>query len=381
MTDSAPSRPDRQGNSGPRPRSGTGCEIESLPDLEARLAEHGSLAECYVQSLDLTGHSQALRQTDVTRAVFLGCSFEPGVEAVLETGGALVFPTLPDLPFNPYRSGLYTSAELYAGLEQGYRYTLDARVYRWWRYVGQHRSLTSELAMTLHDHAITEALDDVGLNGAVGVMGGHQMLRGSAGYHEAAGLGRALAASGRTVITGGGPGAMEAVNLGAALAGARTELHAALALLAERPRFAEDVASWVGVGLAVRNRWELSGRSYGVPTWLYGHEPPNVFSAGIAKLFSNAIREDVLLRHASGGLICLPGAAGTVQEIFQAVTPRFYALPDEPIPPLILVGIDYWTKAQPAWPLLAALADGRPMATAIHLVDSAADVPALLATT
>ena len=84
MTDSAPSRPDRQGNSGPRPRSGTGCEIESLPDLEARLAEHGSLAECYVQSLDLTGHSQALRQTDVTRAVFLGCSFEPGVEAVLE---------------------------------------------------------------------------------------------------------------------------------------------------------------------------------------------------------------------------------------------------------------------------------------------------------
>ncbi|MCC6497044.1 MAG: LOG family protein, partial [Propionibacteriaceae bacterium] len=95
-------------------------------------------------------------------------------------------------------------------------------------------------------------------------------------------------------------------------------------------------------------------------------------------LFSNAIREDVLLRHASGGLVCLPGAAGTVQEVFQAVTPRFYALPGDPVPPLVLVGVDYWKRVQPAWPLLASLADGRQMATAIHLVDSVVEVPALL---
>ncbi|PKQ24514.1 MAG: Rossmann fold nucleotide-binding protein [Actinobacteria bacterium HGW-Actinobacteria-5] len=355
-----------------------GIEIESLDQLDERLASGKGLAECSLQSLDLTGHGEALLAADVTRAMFLGCDFGPGVEHALERRGALVFPTLPDLPFNPYRSGLYTADELYAGLESGYRYTLDARNYRWWKYVGRHRSLTSELAMTLHDHAISEALDDVGLQGAVGVMGGHQLVRGAEGYTGAARLGRALAASGRTVITGGGPGAMEAVNLGAALVGTEAELDAALALLAERPRFAEDIASWVGAGMAVRDRWELGGRSYGIPTWLYGHEPPNVFSAGIAKLFSNAIREDVLLRHASGGLVCLPGAAGTVQEVFQAVTPRFYAAPDEPIPPLVLVGIDYWTRVQPAWPLLTALADARPMATAIHLVETAAEVPALL---
>ena len=171
---------------------------------------------------------------------------------------------------------------------------------------------------------------------------------------------------------------MEAVNLGAALVGSDADLHAALSLLAERPRFAEDVASWVGAGLSVRDRWDLAGPSYGIPTWLYGHEPPNVFTAGIAKLFSNAIREDVLLRHAAGGLICLPGAAGTVQEIFQAVTPRFYAAPGEPIPPLILVGVEYWTQVRPVWPLLTALADARPMASALHLVETAADVPALL---
>jgi predicted Rossmann-fold nucleotide-binding protein len=357
---------------------GLGAEIESLAELDERLAAGQTLAECYLQSLDLTGHGARLVATDVRRAVFLGCTFAPGVEAQLETAGALVFPNLPDLPFNPYRSGLYTAEELYAGLEHGHRYTFDARVYRWWRHVGQHRSLTSELAMTLHDHAITEALDGVRLEGAVGVMGGHQLLRGSRDYVEAARLGRALAATGRTVITGGGPGAMEAVNLGAALAGPLADLDAALALLAERPRFADDVASWVSAGLAVRDRWALTGDSYGIPTWLYGHEPPNVFSAGIAKLFSNAIREDVLIRHASGGLVCLPGAAGTVQEVFQAVTPRFYATATEPIAPLVLVGVEYWTRTQPAWPLLVALADGRPMAGAIHLVDGVADVPALL---
>ncbi len=359
-------------------RAGTGAEVDSLADFDARLASGASLAECYLQSLDLTGRSQALLATDVTRTVFLGCSFGPGVEAQLETRGALVFPSLPDLPFSPYRSGLYTATELYTGLENGYRYTLDARVYRWWRHVGQHRSLTSELGMTLHDHAITEALDAVGLDGAVGVMGGHQLVRGTGGYAEAAALGRRLAAVGRTVITGGGPGAMEAVNLGASLVGDDDDLAQALSMLAERPRFADDIASWVREGLAVRDRFDVTGPSYGVPTWLYGHEPPNVFSTGIAKLFSNAIREDVLLRHATGGLVCLPGAAGTVQEVFQAVTPRFYAAADDPVPPLVLVGADYWTHTRPAWPLLSSLAEGLPMAAAIHLVDSVAEVAALL---
>lgn len=357
--------------------SGTGAEIESLAAFDAHLAENGSLAETYVQSLDLTGRSAELLTADVHRAVFLGCRFTPEVEAHLRGEGALVFPTLPDLPFNPYRSGLYSPDELYAGLAEGYRYTLDARVHRWWRHVGQHRSLTSELAMTLHDHAITETLDDLGLDGAVGVMGGHQLARGSAGYVGAAGLGRALAASGRTVLTGGGPGAMEAVNLGAALVGSADDLAAALALLAEHPGFSA-VQAWAGAGFTVRERFELTGPSYGVPTWLYGHEPPNVFSAGVAKLFSNAIREDLLLRHATGGLVCLPGAAGTVQEIFQAVTPRYYASDDAQLPPLILVDADYWTRVRPAWPLLTALADGRRLAGAIHLVGSVADVPSLL---
>ena len=49
-----------------------------------------------------------------------------------------------------------------------------------------------------------------------------------------------------------------------------------------------------------------------------------MFATSIAKYFSNALREDVLLSRARGGIIYLPGAAGTVQEIFQAVTPNYY---------------------------------------------------------
>ncbi len=61
-----------------------------------------------------------------------------------------------------------------------------------------------------------------------------------------------------------------------------------------------------------------------VPTWLYGHEPANLFAGAIAKYFSNAIREDTLLRLARGGMVFAPGWAGTVQEVFQAATKAFY---------------------------------------------------------
>ena len=95
-----------------------------------------------------------------------------------------------------------------------------------------------------------------------------------------------------------------------------------------------------------------------------------MFASGIAKFFSNAVREDVLLRGATRALIVLPGSAGTVQEVFQFATGSYYAEPTTPIVPLVLVGRRHWTETLPAWPLLEALGDGRPMAGRIALVDS-----------
>ena len=48
------------------------------------------------------------------------------------------------------------------------------------------------------------------------------------------------------------------------------------------------------------------------------------------------------------------------------------------IAPLVLVGVDFWTRVRPAWPLLANLAEGRGLAAAVHLVDDVDEVVSLL---
>jgi predicted Rossmann-fold nucleotide-binding protein len=120
-----------------------------------------------------------------------------------------------------------------------------------------------------------------------------------------------------------------------------------------------------------------SDSSLGVPTWFYGHEPPNPFCTRTAKYFRNAIREDVLLHLCRDGIAFLPGSAGTLQEVFQAACENYYSAPEE-IAPMVLVGRDHWTRELPAWPLLSALAAGRPIAARLVLVDRADEVPAVL---
>jgi predicted Rossmann-fold nucleotide-binding protein len=154
----------------------------------------------------------------------------------------------------------------------------------------------------------------------------------------------------------------------------------AVEALSAAREFRPDPTSWARAAFDVRAAFpaERAGQSLSVPTWFYGHEPPNAFASAIAKYFSNAAREDRLLARASAGLVFLPGAAGTVQEIFQAATPAYYTPVGEVPRRLILVGINHWTNTLPAWPLLRALAYSRPMATTIHLVDTAAEAGILL---
>lgn len=77
-------------------------------------------------------------------------------------------------------------------------------------------------------------------------------------------------------------------------------------------------------------------------------------------------------------MVFLPGAAGTVQEIFDNATPNYYGSRGEPTP-MVLVNRAHWTEQLPAWPLLQALASERPMAARIALVDSVDEVPDTLA--
>ena len=93
-----------------------------------------------------------------------------------------------------------------------------------------------------------------------------------------------------------------------------------------------------------------------------------MFAEAVAKFFRNAIREDTLLRVCTAGIVFLPGAAGTVQEVFQDACENYYA-DESSVAPMVLVGRTYWTETLPAWPLLEALAHGRPMQPHVHLVD------------
>lgn len=353
-------------------------EIETLGDLDVALSSGAPLAGRRIQDLDLTGHEdELLARTDLEALVVLGGRLSPALDAHLRLHGALVFPTDPHAPVNPYRATLYQPHELYDGLaERGYEQTPDALAYHWSRDATLRHDVFVSLLRAIHDDSVSDALTEfLGDSPVVGVMGGHALSRESEAYAGAARLGHQLASAGLVVATGGGPGAMEAANLGA-LCPTEGALRDALGRLAGIPSFRPSIDDWAGIALEVHDdvlRKPVADsrvRSIGIPTWFYGHEPPNVFCNGIAKYFSNAVREDGLLARSTAGLVVLRGAAGTVQEIFQSVTPLYYAEAERALPPLVLVGIDHWSRDVPVWNAIEALGRDRGLGQVVHLVDT-----------
>ncbi|MGN0065951.1 MAG: LOG family protein [Nocardioides sp.] len=350
-------------------------EVTSVEELDRRLdAGARSLAGWRLVGLDLTAHGPALLDRTLAQSLFLGCRFADGVADEIRDAGGVVFPEVPGSPVDPYRATLYAPRELYD--TPRYRDSLDARAYAWTQgCVGAD----DMLARALHDHAVDEALEGwTAGRSIVGVMGGHALRRGSEGYAEAARLGHLLGRT-HTVATGGGPGAMEAANLGAWMADrSGAELGAALSTLSATPSFEPSIGAWARAAFEVVDTYGPGRASLGIPTWHYGHEPPNPFASAIAKYFRNATREAILLEICNAGIVFLPGAAGTVQEIFQDACENYYADASS-VAPMILVGREHWTRTLPAWPLLEALAAEREMQDHVHLVDSLDEVRALVA--
>ncbi len=217
-------------------------------------------------------------------------------------------------------------------------------------------------------------------------MGGHSLERRDPQYATVARISRALTRAGRLMLSGGGPGAMEATHLGAWMANfPDTELDPAIEVLSPRPAGAEpgkeyaDV-DWLHRAFAVRRRWSLDETpeparydSIGIPTWMYGHEPPAAFATKIAKYFANSIREEGLLAVATHGVVFTPGSAGTIQEIFQDAAQNHYES-FGPAAPMVLVGVDYWSRHRPVWPLLESLAEGYQYRHLITLTDDEDEV-------
>jgi predicted Rossmann-fold nucleotide-binding protein len=361
-------------------------EIHDLDEFDAHVEAVRSLDGVIVQGVDLSERSAIVRSVSCVGGTFLGCSLSgDALEHVID-GGAVVFPRLPAIPFDPYRPHLYGHGELLVGwdpTEDGSfdRDALDSRIYQW---ASRHPRgvdlpVLDALARRLHDHAIDDALGahlaehpDV-----VAVMGGHAMRRRDPAYRTVAELGRSMTREGWYVATGGGPGAMEAANLGAWLSEQPDEaLDVAIELLAVEDDYRQADA-YVRAGEAVLGRFLGGSDSLAVPTWFYGHEPTNQFATSVAKYFANSIREDGLLAIATRGVVFAPGAAGTTQEVFQDATQNHYAVFGT-VSPMVFLDVEFWREHLPAEPLLRTLAGDRPYAGLIGAADTAGEVMAFL---
>lgn len=357
-------------------------EIESIEKLKDILAQTKNLEKAIFQSIDLCAVKDLLTGVELKSNVLLGCKFDE--EVLLLFNEPLVFPYLPDLPFNPYRSSLYSSEELLGNYEIGniesYEQSVDGKCYQYYNDTNRDASMDAlvTLARRLHDHAISDALHEhlVGKK-VVAIMGGHSMKRNNPSFIEVARLSRELISLGFLPISGGGPGAMEATHLGAWFAERPDEeLEDAVNILSEAPLYT-PIQAWLDAAFRVMEKYPLTSpekcASLGIPTWLYGHEPPSCFATHIAKYFANSVREETLLAIATYGVIYSPGSAGTIQEIFQDATQNHYKS-YRIASPMIFFGEEYWTKTKPVYPLLKHLAQGLDYGETLHISDDREDI-------
>jgi len=346
--------------------------------------------------LDLTGATSDLQSIKAGGSAFLGCTIDAGLATHLTKDGATVIAGLEGLPapLKCFPTQLYDVATLYKGFDpqKDGSWTLTPDCAGWKLFMADESKpnqlgASATFATRLHDTSIEGAvarfLASFNLP-AVAIMGGHDLPRNHPVFKQVVEIARAIRRKGYPIVTGGGPGLMEAGNLGALLAPHPDDaLDKALAKL---PQVDFKSHQWLKTAAEARAElncpWDqpvpVDGTSLAIPTWLYGHEPPNLFSSHIGKMFYNSLREDGLVTVAGGGILFGRGNAGTVQEIFQDMTQNYYRT-DLSATPMVFLEPDYWSRLcddpisfppkknpnKPLLPLIRQLAAEKDFLTAI----------------
>lgn len=341
-------------------------EIESDAELSSFLENQEMMKSFAFQNLNFQNHLSAAIQKTFRDCIFLGCNIPAELNSCI-MDDCFIFPAIP-APYNPFINSLYTRETLFSNYKTGkpesYKNTLDSIVYEHYLNSGKEADdIRETLSRRLHDHSISDALYDLineyNEKKIVAIMGGHGLLRNDVNYAEIAGISKKLSELGYFMISGGGPGAMEATHLGAWLAGKEeSDLIDSIEILSEAPSYKHEL--WLDKAFEVLELYPRSDyRSLGIPTWLYGHEPPTPFATDIAKYFANSVREEGLLAIAKGGVIFAPGSAGTIQEIFQDATQNHY-LSYGYASPMVFLNTSYWTIERPVIPFFEQMIkDGR----------------------
>jgi len=180
--------------------------IREIDTLSALLRQQGQLNCAVVQGLDLTQAELDWDQVQCEGAVFMGCHFPDGLdEQSLRRRGAMILPRFQNIPYEPYRSELYTREELMDGWTPQEDQSVDKRIYDHFHQKGGNTpDVLEAMSQRLHDHAVDDALRDLlegrvendGKKKVVAVMGGHGTPRTDPYYRKVAAITRDLTRAG-----------------------------------------------------------------------------------------------------------------------------------------------------------------------------------------
>lgn len=336
-------------------------EIKSIYFLKDYLNKNERLENLVFKNLDLRKIEETMMQKRILECLFIGCTIGKNLLEKLSISDNYILPSIK-LPFEMFPRKLYTIHDLYdyfdPSIPNSYKNSTDYEIYSHFVDHQRKQTLSTFLQVTenIHDAsmeiALSEYIKEFDEKKIIGVMGGHKVARNNPEYLKVARVSKQLSENGYIMVSGGGPGMMEATHLGAWFSGRNdSELIEAISILSEAPYFTDE--KWLVQSYHVMEKYTPLKKqiSLSVPTWVHGHEPPNPFAGKIAKFFSAATRQEVLIQITKGGIIFSRGSAGTLREIFQTVEQNHYNLWDNNYPMLFL-DKEYWNETIPVYDFL-----------------------------